>query len=903
MLKQNRRSSPVTAILCWVFAAASIVGPVHAAPSADQSSKPDARGGNISVDALLLTEITAANDGAEFIEIHNRSAVTVDLSDVFLSDATFAPQDVYYYNVVTGIRDAMGGGRGFGDFSARFPDGATIAAGEYQVISLAGSDSFLAAWGFLPDYELYEDGASADGIPDMREALPDSISDQGSLTDSGEFAVLFYWDGVSDRVQDLDYVVWGDQEEAVDKTGVSVDGPDVGTAASTYLADTPVASQQVLGSSGPANGSSFQRDDLNEGTEVQAGGNGITGSDETSEDLSETWCIADATPAAESNCPAPPPPLVCGEPATRIHAVQGDGPTSPLVGELVEIEGVVVGDFANQVPGELGGFFVQEEDGQTDSNPLTSEGVFVLWTLLDVDPGDLVRARGRVEESFGATRISNADEVIICGTGLSVTPVPITLPIDEPAVLESAEGMAVTLPQTLTVTDIWNLARFGEFTLSDGRLIAPTQTQIPGAAAITQQQANDQNRLLVDDGRVGTYTTPFPVGADDATPLDADNPVRTGYTVSGLQGVMHFTFNNYKIEPTAPLVFDQTGAPRTAAPDLPDAPLRVAAFNALNFFSTLDNAGPICAPAMNRGCRGADTPGELARQTDKITEAILALDADIVALAEIENNDSASLQALIDALNDATAPGTWAFVDTGAVGGDAIKNGLIYTPATVDPIGLPAILDSSVDGRFDSGLNRPAVAQTFDHIATGERLTVSANHLKSKGCGGASGANADQGDGQGCYNAARTSAAEALLDWMDADPTGSGDPDYLILGDLNSYPMEDPIQLLEDAGLDNLGARYDDADQAYSFQFFGVHGALDYLLASPSLAQQVLDATHWHINADELAEFDYNEEDLSAGTPKPGDFYSADSYRSSDHDPVIAAIVPDSDIVFADGFE
>ena len=897
MSKPNYLTRLLAALLCCASIAASISGSVHAAPPPAETAQAIPRGANVSTDALLLTEITVAAEGAEFIEIHNRSAATVDLSDVYLSDATFAPNGVFYYNIVTGDRNATGGGRGFGDFSARFPAGATIAAGDYQVISLAGSDAFQAAWGFLPDYELYEDGASVDGIPDMREALPDSINDQGDLTDSGEFAVLFFWDGSSDLVQDLDYTVWGDQAEAVDKTGISIDGPDGDSTASAYLADTPIASQQVLGTGGPSDGLSFQRDDLNEGTELQTGGNGIAGSDETSENISETWCIAEATPGAASNCPKPLPPLACGQPATRIHAVQGDGAISPLVGDLVEIEAVVVADFAEGVSGELGGFFVQEEDADADADPLTSEGVFVLSTMLDVEPGDLVRARGRVEESFGATRISNVDAVINCGTGFSVTPVPLTLPIVDSTVLESAEGMAVTLPQALSVTDVRDLARFGEFTLSNGRLIEPTQTVMPGAAALAQQQANDQNRLLVDDGRLGTYASPFPVGGDDATPLDADNPIRTGYTVTGLRGAMHFTFNNYKIEPTAPIVFDQTAQPRTSAPDLTDAPLRVAALNVLNFFSTLDDAGPVCAPAMNRACRGADTAGELTRQTDKIVPAILALNADIVALSEIENNATASLQALVDALDAATAAGTWAFVDAGPIGSDAIKNGLIYTPATVDLVGAPAVLDSSVDGRFDSSLNRPALAQTFDHITTGERLTVSANHLKSKGCGGASGADADQGDGQGCYNAARTSAAEALLDWMGSDPTGADDPDYLILGDLNSYPMEDPIQVLIDAGLDNLGTRYDDPAQAYSFQFFGEFGALDYVLASPSLALQVLDATHWHINADELAEFDYNEEDLSAGRPKPANFYAADPYRSSDHDPVIAAIVPGSGIV------
>ena len=115
---------------------------------------------------LLLSEICVTPTEGEFIEIYNPGDTTVDLSDVYLTDATFAGGDTYYYGIVTG----GGGGGGFWDFHARFPDGATIASGVYQTIALSGSNAFIGEYGIAPTYELYEDGASADSVPDMREA-------------------------------------------------------------------------------------------------------------------------------------------------------------------------------------------------------------------------------------------------------------------------------------------------------------------------------------------------------------------------------------------------------------------------------------------------------------------------------------------------------------------------------------------------------------------------------------------------------------------------------------------------------------------------------------------------------------------------------------------------------------
>ncbi|MEO1050015.1 MAG: T9SS type A sorting domain-containing protein [Bacteroidota bacterium] len=239
-------------------------------------------------DKLLLTEVKITSTAGEFIEIYNPNSTTVQLDNYYLTDATFSGGNQYYYNIVDAANLAAGGG-GFGDFHAKFPTGSSIGPGEAQTISISGSDNFLAEFGIEPNYELYEDGASADAIPDMEEAFAGSVNGQGGLTNGGEFTTLYYWDGSSDLVTDIDYMVWGDKVEAVDKSGITIDGPDADATGSTYQNDTPIANQDVVATGSHSSANSYQRLDLTEGNQVATGGNGVGGRDETSEDLSATW--------------------------------------------------------------------------------------------------------------------------------------------------------------------------------------------------------------------------------------------------------------------------------------------------------------------------------------------------------------------------------------------------------------------------------------------------------------------------------------------------------------------------------------------------------------------------------------------------------------------------------------
>ena len=577
------------------------------------------------------------------------------------------------------------------------------------------------------------------------------------------------------------------------------------------------------------------------------------------------------TAGGENICSVDPGFGSCGDPATFIHAVQGDGASSPLAGTAgVVVEGVVVGDF--QPGSQLSGFFLQEEDADADLLPATSEGIFVYDAGFGVDvaPGDVVRVQGTVAEFNGLTELKDITNVAICGTTPAVTPVAVTLPLASLDAWETAEGMLVTFDQTLTATESYNLGRYGELVLAaDGRLFQPTNVAAPGAAAGAVQIANDLRRILLDDASTAQNPPTVPYLAPDST-------LRAGDTTSGLTGVLSYAFGSYRIQPTQPVTFTRVNA-RDATPQV-DGRLKVASFNVLNYFNG-DGLGGGFPTA-----RGADTPQEFARQRAKIIAALVALDADVIGLMEIENDGfgpQSAIQDLLNGVNAATAPGvSYAFVDPGLpqVGSDQITVGLLYRVQTVAPVGTAV---TTSDPPFDTR-NRQPLVQSFEEIATGERLTVAVNHFKSKGSCPASGPDADQGDGQGCWNALRTQTATFLANWLATNPTGVADDDVLIIGDLNAYALEDPITALRNAGYADLVQQFV-GTEAYSYVFEGQYGYLDHALANAALLPQVTAVTEWHINADEPRALDYNDYNQAY-------LYEPSPYRASDHDPVLIGL-------------
>ncbi|WP_152600076.1 ExeM/NucH family extracellular endonuclease [Cellvibrio mixtus] len=570
----------------------------------------------------------------------------------------------------------------------------------------------------------------------------------------------------------------------------------------------------------------------------------------------------------------------CGQAATLISSIQGAGANSPLLGNSVSIEGVVVADFQNA--DQLGGFFVQEEDAQADSNSQTSEGIYIASTTA-VAVGDRVRVSGAVAETFGLTQLSSAT-VTVCASGQTLpTPATISLPVTSLDAFEAIEGMSVAITQTLTVNETYQLGRYGQVLLANGRLQQPTNVAEPGTAATTLQAQNNLNKLMLDDA--SNIQNPDPV-MFPAPGLSAENTLRSGDTVANLRGVITYDFGIYRILPTGAPNFVHTNSRPLAPIADSNANLKIASFNVLNFFNGNGTGGGFPT------ARGANTAAEFARQKTKIVSALAGLNADVIGVIEIENDgysNTSAIAELTSALNAATGTSVWKFVNPGVnkIGTDEIAVGFIYRSDKATAIGKTAILDSSVDAQFIDNKNRPALAQSFRVNSNRAIATAVVNHFKSKGSDCNDIGDLDIGDGQGNCNITRTKAATALVKWLSTNPTGVNDRDYLIIGDLNAYAKENPITQILNGGYTDLIRKFG-GDETYSYVFDGQAGYLDHGLASAALTPQVLFAADWHINADEPISLDYNTEYKSPA--QINGFYSPDAYRSSDHDPLVVSL-------------
>ncbi|WP_138465537.1 ExeM/NucH family extracellular endonuclease [Poseidonocella sp. HB161398] len=634
--------------------------------------------------------------------------------------------------------------------------------------------------------------------------------------------------------------------------------------------------------------------------------------------------------AGEANSTLAIVELESNTPDVTIGAVQGTGSESAMTGAQVALTGVVVGDYDDE--GELAGFYIQSAAADADGDAATSDGIFVYvgdatGDLANVSEGDLVRVTGTVDEYFGQTQIDTVTGLeILAGDQLGqVEAAHLSLPSEgsylSEETYEAVEGMLVTIDSTLYVSEYYQLARYGQITLTEGgRPYTYTQVSEPsvegyeawleelGSLQIILDDANNAQNAYTGD----TDVIPLPDGG-----LSVDNYFRGGDSVTGLTGVMSWSWagssgtDAWRLRPTeeAPVTFDKTN-PREETPGDVGGSLKVASFNVLNYFTTLDDG----SASVNGDPRGASSQAELDQQTEKLVAAMLGMEADVFGLVEIENefgdqngDGRFAVEYLTDALNAAAGAEIYAWVDPGqgtVDSTDVITGAFIYDQTTVEVTegSTVGILNDSTNplafgnAVFDgSSTNRASLAVSFTELATEESFTAVMNHFKSKGTVNPAEGNADAGDGAGANNAIRLQAAQSLDAWLATDPTGSGDTRVLAMGDLNAYAMEDPITWLEAAGYADL-ARTFEGEDAYSYVFDSQLGTLDYALANEDLFDFVTGATEWHINADEVPLFDYNDDVLDSGEsayeeePGGSDLFSADPYRTSDHDPVLVGL-------------
>lgn len=801
--------------------------------------------------------------------LENSSATVALVETSSLSGTTVSGSETVLDSV--GITDATASAFFFGA-PVVGPDGSFFPAGVRRITD--GVDTDTAADWVISDFNLGPAntptaGTSSDLAPTVTETNP--AAGATNVAVSSNISVTF--------------------SESVDVAAgaISIECP-VGVQVASNSAANDVTSVVIDPASDlPANSV----------CEIAINTSGVTDNDGTPDALTGTTSFSFTTGA--------------GAAITPIHVIQGSGNTAAA--GTFTVEAIVVGDYQTQGAGQLRGFFIQEEDTDADADPATSEGIFVFCTTcpVPVSVGDKVRVTGASSEFFGMSQLtaSTVAGVTVLSSGNPLpTPASVQLPVPGVpngnlaaatdvinAYFEAFEGMLVTFPASLSVSEYFELARYGQVILTEGgRPHTFTAVNTPTAAGLIDHEIDLAKRTIILDDTDNRQNRPVDVPNTayyhPVPGLSISNYFRGGDTITNLTGVLHWSFagqsgtDAWRIRPVTE-AFSYAFTPVNLRPELPDVggDLKVASFNVLNYFLSIDTSNT-CSPSLNQDCRGADSEQELERQRTKLLAALSEIDADVFGFMEMENTPG--VEPLADIV--AGLPG-YAYIDTGVIGTDAIRVGIIYKTATVQPVGNFAILDSSVDPNFIDTRNRPALAQSFEETATGARFTVVVNHLKSKGSGCGAGDD-DTTTGQGNCNGTRTLAAQALADWLATDPTGSGDADVLIIGDLNSYAREDPIVALQNAGYTDLVAAFG-GPTAYGYVFDGQLGYLDHALSNASLTSQITGVAEWHINADEIPLFDYND-DLrtadEAAFEEESDvlpLYEPNQFRTSDHDPVL----------------
>src|SRR3954468_14247004 len=765
--------------------------------------------------------------------------------------------------------------------------------------------------------------------------------------------------------QGLGTIVNDDAAPNLTINDVSLNEGNAGTTTFTFTVSlsAPAPAGGVTFDIATANGTATQPSDYTQKTltsqTIPAGSSTYTFdvlvNGDTTPETDETFFVHDTNVTNDTVTAGQGLGTIVNDHLARIHDVQGNGAATPIPGAPVSVEGVVVANF--QGANKLQGFFLEEEDADADADPNTSEGIFIFCNTCPtpVAEGQRVKATGTVSEFSNMTEItaSTAGSVVVTAAGnnlAQVTPTPITLPVvgDLNAFYEAREGMLVTFTDTLTVSEYFELGRYGQIILyQGGRPQQFTEANPPSVAGNTAWADTLSRRkvILDDDNNAQEWylTSSTPAGPADglqyvyypranggfSVGTQGTDFFRGGDLVNGLTGVLHWSFagqagtDAWRIRPTAanPATFTVAN-PRPATPPAVGGTIHAVGMNLLNYFTTIDttastSTGP-CAPGMTLDCRGADSVAELNRQRARAALVICTLNADVYGFAELENTTpSASITDLLGAVNTQCGGAhPYAFVNTGGtLGTDAIRVQQIYRTGIVSPVGSPL-------SDLDPIHSRPPTAQTYDVVdavnpAFGKRFTVVINHFKSKGSSAGLPGDADTGDGAGASNATRTAQATRLLTWISSTVVpAAGDPDVLLLGDFNSYAKEDPINILIAGGYTDLETLFHGAN-AYSYLFDGQLGHLDYGFASTSLLPQVTGADAWHINADEADLFDYNDEvrdspgeatfeekpDGSALVPPRVVFQPGTPYRASDHDPVLVGLflVDDLAITKTDG--
>ena len=582
---------------------------------------------------------------------------------------------------------------------------------------------------------------------------------------------------------------------------------------------------------------------------------------------------------AQNRSATAPIALMVDPAVVPIHEIQGSSATSPYMLELVGTTGVVTGVKSN-------GFFIQVPDADVDSDPNSSEGLFVFTSGAPsavVTIGSFVKVVGTVQEyvpladpfSPPMTELGGHPVVTLLSSG-GPLPEPITLtaadasPAGALDQLERFEGMRVRVasltvvgPTGGNVSEVTASAEsngvfYGVITGVDRPFREPG-VQVPdllptGAPSQVPRFDGNPERLRVDsDGQPG------------AAPLD----VAAGAVVTGLVGPLDYAYRTYTILPDVTPPPTATGGLSAASVPAPSTDqFTVASFNMEGFYDAVND--PDTSDTVL-------TPFAFAARLDKASLIIrtILLSPDIIGVQEVEN--LTTLQAVADKVNaDAAAngqpdPGYQAYLVEGLdVGGIDVgflvksvrvqvldvtqygKDALYVNPNTR----LPELLNDRPPLVLRARVSDPRGGAPF-------AITVIVNHLRSL-------LGVDDAVDGNRVRAKRRAGAEFLAALIQQRQAADPAERIVSLGDYNAYQFSDgyvdvvgtvvgapaPFEEVVLASADLVEPNLTDlatllpADQRYTYLQDGSAQVLDHILVSSNMLARLGEVTVARVNAD-----------------------------------------------------
>ena len=604
--------------------------------------------------------------------------------------------------------------------------------------------------------------------------------------------------------------------------------------------------------------------------------------------------------------PPTAPPIAAID--TTIMDLQGDSWASPYTDpangkyesdDVFRVSGVITHIQTNS---DLGkdlpiGFFIQDLIG--DNNPLTSDGIFVQGPAQGHVAGDKVTVTGKVVEQFGSTQLIANGEIKKVSSNHKIEPTVITrLASDRyyAETLERHEGMLVRF------TDESNMHVSRSFAFDPGPKrynmvfayqqpnIHPHQNHLPGSKeAIRQADCNLDQRLVIEATQVGSEQQPIAWYPDFAKNINGieKNRVLIGDKVSDIEGIIGYSHSDYRLYVTKQAHSESfTSLGHHTETMINEGNIKVATFNTEGLFNSQINGNN--NPAVNHDSTtgfvtgGAKDYSQLELQVTKLTAAIRSMNADLLALLQIENNgfgSNSAIDYLLTAINkelDSEQEYQVAklkddhqghYVGTNATASYILYRPSVFTFKQLDVLTMPS------DDKHNITLNDTVIA-TFDIRSkeSSSELVVAAVDLadQAQTCHGG---NVKQ---PADCDKLRQQASQAVIEKM-AHKTGH----QLVMGSLHAYPQEAAVRLFSQSDakpyIDTVAVRDRNAKQ-YSFEHNAELGRVDYIFISTSLKDKFVDSAPWTINSTQSALLDYQAH-LELTTK--------DHYRSSSHDPII----------------